>query len=95
MWSWQLVEEAQTWADYTAGKDLGEARSRLRMRGNDISETITTTKPPNPHDPLTATSSLWHAEKRYWHGMKILPYCEERCKHASYTQVSGLTSQFR
>lgn len=58
------------------------------MRGSDINESIIRMKLPDPGEPLTSTSMRWHAEKRYWHGKEILPYCEDRCKHGFYTQVS-------
>ncbi|KAF2171070.1 hypothetical protein M409DRAFT_19043 [Zasmidium cellare ATCC 36951] len=87
IWSWQLADEAQTWADYLAGNDIGEARSRLRMPAEDLNQFVTTIQLANPRDPLTSISSNWNADKVHWHGKEIWEYCESRCKHLCYTQM--------
>ncbi|KAK4501866.1 hypothetical protein PRZ48_007675 [Zasmidium cellare] len=87
IWSWQLADEAQTWAEYLAGTAMGEARSRLRMKGEDISQRIATIQLPTPRDPLTSVSSTWSSEKIHWDAKEIRSYCESRCKHLNYTQM--------
>lgn len=95
-WSFTLAQEAQTWAEHLASRDLGHRNGRLRMRDPGTNENVTVCLRRDPPflDPLSAAARRVYRERERWPCRfagegRIARECGEGCEglHMRYTQV--------